>query len=153
MTIDHCVRVDLKQVDDHEACLRRCRLNLLDIVASLRDREKMFYFGIAADPGSRAINVDIGHLHRFKVMHILAYGPSRIMGDIEDFLIKYSWMQPVAEKCLNQAPGRGGQGTKMMAGFCYLVEREETENDEDLKYKPARQFFLKNGADMKKYGR
>ena len=54
MTIDHCVRVDLKQVDDHEACLRRCRLNLLDIVASLRDREKMFYFGIAFQ----------GHQHR-----------------------------------------------------------------------------------------
>jgi len=150
MTIDHCVRVDLKQVDDHKAFLRRCRLNLLDIVASLRDHEKMFYFGIAAYPGSRAINKNIGHLRRFKAMYILAYCPSRIMGDMEDFLIKYSWMQPDAEKCLNQVAGRGGQGTKMMAGYCYLVEREETENDEDLRYKPARQLFLKNEADMEK---
>ena len=38
----------------------------------------------------------------------------------------------------------------MMAGYCYLVEREETENDEDLRYKPARQLFLKNEADMEK---
>ena len=154
MTIDCCIRVCLpKQVADHAECVRQCRLDLLDSVASVRKHNSMFYFGIAACPHKRATYFNIGHLENFNVMHILAYGPSPVMGDFEDFLIKYSWMQSgelVAPRCLNQATGRGGQGTKKDAGYLYMTEKERTPDDCDVKFSPSRQRFLKNDDERAK---
>jgi hypothetical protein len=154
MTIDRCIRVVLpKQVDDHAECLRQWRWDLLGSVASVRKPNSMFYFGIAACPYSRATYFDIGHFENYHVMHILAYGPSPMMGDFEDFLIKYSWMQSDelhAPCCLNQRPGRGGQGTKTMGGYLYMAEREREIDDHDLKISKQRQRFVENDEERTK---
>jgi hypothetical protein len=154
MTIDRCFRVCMpKQVADHAECMRQWRWDLLDSVASMRKQNSMFYFGIAACPYSRAINFNIGHVRNFDVMHILAYGPSRMMGDFEDFLIKYSWMQSDelhAPCCLNQKAGRGGQGDMTMDGYLYLALRQHTIDDCDLKFSKDRQRFLENDDERTK---
>ena len=154
MTIDRCIRVCLpKQVADHAECVRQCRLDLLDSVASVRKHNSMFYFGIAACPYSRAINLTIGHFRKFGEMHILAYGLSPMMGDFEDFLIKHSWMQSDeldAPCCLNQKPGRCGQGTKTMDGYLYLALREREIDDWDLEPSKERQMFLENDEERTK---
>ena len=154
MTIDRCIRVCLpKQVADHAECVRQCRLDLLDSVASVRKHNSMFYFGIAACPYSRAINLTIGHFRKFGEMHILAYGLSPMMGDFEDFLIKHSWMQSDeldAPCCLNQKPGRCGQGTKTMDGYLYLALRQREIDDWDLKPSKERQRFLENDEEKTK---
>jgi hypothetical protein len=154
MTIDRCIRVCLpKQISDHAECVRQWRWDLLGSVASVRKHNSMFYFGIAACPYSRAINLNIGHSRKFGVMHILAYGLSPMMGDFEDFLIKYSWMQSDeldALCCLNQKPGRGGQGTKTMDGYLYLALRKREIDDWDLKPSKERQRFLENDEEKTK---
>lgn len=161
MTVDRCIRVCLpKQVDDDHhffaECMRRWRFDILGNVARLLvNHNKMFYFGIAASINldGRASNLKIGHARNFDAMHILAYGPSPVMGDFEDFLIKYSWMQSgelVAPRCLNQATGRGGQGTKKDAGYLYMTEKERTPDDCDVKFSPSRQRFLKNDDERAK---
>ena len=154
MTIDRCIRVCLpKQVADHAECMRQWRWDLLDSVAFVRKHNSMFYFGIAACPYNRATNLDFGHVRNFDVMNILAYGPSRMMGDFEDFLIKYSWMQSDeirAPCCLNQRAGRGGQGTQAMEGYLYMAEREREIDDHDLKTTKARQKFLENVEERRK---
>ena len=153
MTIDRCIQVCLpKQVaDDHAECMmRRWRLHLLRSVASVRKHNRMFYFGIAACPHKRATYFNIGHLEKFNVMHILAYGPSPMIAGFEDFLIKYSWMQSdelQTPRCLNQKAGRGGQGTKKMEGYLYYAEREPKIDDHDLEISKDRQRFLKNDEE------
>jgi hypothetical protein len=149
----NCVSVRPMLYEDPEILFRQLRAEFIKVVASLC-RSHMFYFGIAANPPQRCHNKENGHLlipsrdgFTYEAMHLLAYGCSTIIGDFEDFLIKHAWLHQDGPRCLNQAKGRGGQGTKDDAQYLYICNREHQPEDMDRKYSTGRQKFLSNEAN------
>ena len=108
----------------------------------------MFYIGICAAPLWRWENPKCGHMHNSSSMHLLAYGRSMIVGDIEAFLIEHAWLHN-SERCVNEQIGGCGQGTFGDFGFLYLCRKKRKAQQDEHNYimsKVRRKFLKANAA-------
>ena len=144
---DRCVGVYLRLGEDRNLLLRRLRSEFLQAVAD----SDMFYFGICADPLARwngSVREDgtvvPGHSLVYDVMILLAFGSSPTMGELEDFLIRYSWLHSPSN-CMNEQKGKCGQGTKEQYGYLYKCRRKRTpEDDDEIEHSKVRTTFMAN---------